>query len=59
MDVWFARCGGSLTADSLSILRQLLIDSMSMLGSGFARPETPQASTTANNSTATPFADRL
>ncbi|BCW70243.1 TetR/AcrR family transcriptional regulator [Arthrobacter sp. NicSoilB8] len=36
MDVWFARCGGDLSPASLSILRQLLIDSMSLLGSGFA-----------------------
>jgi AcrR family transcriptional regulator len=38
MDVWFARCEGSLSPESLSILRQLLIDSMSLLGSGFASP---------------------
>jgi len=36
MDVWFARCGGDLSPASLSILRQLLIDSMGLLGSGFA-----------------------
>lgn len=36
MDVWFARCGGDLTPESLSVLRQLLIDSMGLLGSGFA-----------------------
>ena len=36
LDVWFARCGGDLSPASLSILRQLLIDSMSLLGSGFA-----------------------
>ena len=38
MDVWLARCGGSLTPESLSTLRQLLIDSMGLLGTGFARP---------------------
>lgn len=38
MDVWFARCGGSLTPASLTTLRQLLIDSMTLLGSGFAHP---------------------
>ncbi|MFF2244446.1 TetR/AcrR family transcriptional regulator [Arthrobacter sp. NPDC058130] len=38
MDVWFARCGGDLSPASLSILRQLLIDSMSLLGSGFSSP---------------------
>ncbi|MCB5274262.1 hypothetical protein BJG92_01792 [Arthrobacter sp. SO5] len=43
MDVWFARCGGDLSPASLSVLRQLLIDSMSLLGSGFASqpPATP------------------
>ncbi|MET3946292.1 AcrR family transcriptional regulator [Arthrobacter sp. UYCu512] len=59
MDVWFARCGGSLTPESLSVLRQLLIDSMSLLGSGFARPGTLQAGTPAANSNSTLFADRL
>ena len=71
MDVWFARCGGSLTPDSLSSLRQLLIDSMSLLGSGFARPDSPPAADTsadtsaaaqatipADTSTATPSPDR-
>lgn len=65
MDVWFARCGGSLTPDSLSRLRQLLIDSMSLLGSGFARPDTTaqavtptQAATPADSSTANPSPDR-
>ena len=36
MDVWFEQHGGSLTPESLAALRQLLIDSMSLLGSGFA-----------------------
>jgi AcrR family transcriptional regulator len=40
MDVWFARCGADLSAESLSTLRQLLIDAMGLLGSGF----TPTAS---------------
>jgi AcrR family transcriptional regulator len=48
MDVWFARCEGSLSPESLSTLRQLLIDSMSLLGSGFASPSAvPAASPTA------------
>ncbi len=38
MDVWFARCGGDLGPASLATLRQLLIDAMSLLGSGFAAP---------------------
>jgi AcrR family transcriptional regulator len=62
MDVWLARCSGSLTAESLSILRQLLIDSMGLLGSGFARPATGQeasrAASAAVPSTATPSPDR-
>jgi hypothetical protein len=36
MDVWFRRCGPDLSPGSLAILRQLLIDSMGLLGSGFA-----------------------
>lgn len=63
MDVWLARCGGSLTPESLSILRQLLIESMGMLGSGFARPAAaqtaPPAGSPAAPSTATPSPDRL
>ncbi|QCO97563.1 TetR family transcriptional regulator [Arthrobacter sp. 24S4-2] len=38
MDVWFARCGADLSAESLSTLRQLLIDAMGLLGSGFTPP---------------------
>jgi AcrR family transcriptional regulator len=38
MEVWFDRCGTDLSAESLAILRQLLIDSMVLLGSGFAAP---------------------
>jgi AcrR family transcriptional regulator len=53
MDVWFARCGGSLSADSLSTLRQLLIESMSLLGSGFALPDAVPA-TPATASTPSP-----
>ncbi|WLQ05284.1 TetR/AcrR family transcriptional regulator [Arthrobacter oryzae] len=36
MDVWSEQHGGSLTPESLAALRQLLIDSMSLLSSGFA-----------------------
>ncbi|MEC5190423.1 MULTISPECIES: TetR/AcrR family transcriptional regulator [unclassified Arthrobacter] len=57
MDVWFLRCGGSLTPKSLSTLRQLLIDSMGLLGSGFARPDGP-GTPGAHHSTANPFPDR-
>ena len=38
MDVWFARCGTDLSPASLSVLRQLLIDAMGHLGSGFDSP---------------------
>jgi AcrR family transcriptional regulator len=43
LDVWFARRGGDLGPASLAALRQLLIDSMGLLGSGFAShsPATP------------------
>jgi AcrR family transcriptional regulator len=41
MEVWFSRCGTDLSAESLSILRQLLIDSMGLLGSGFAAKPHP------------------
>lgn len=57
MDVWFARCAGSLSAESLATLRHLLIDSMSLLGSGFASPAATPA-TPAAPSSATPFPDR-
>lgn len=63
MDVWLARCGGSLTPESLSVLRQLLIDSMGLLGSGFTGPTAaraaPETGSPASPSTATPSADRL
>lgn len=55
MDVWFARCQGSLSPESLSTLRQLLIDSMSLLGSGFASPAAAPAATPS----AAPSADRF
>jgi AcrR family transcriptional regulator len=35
MDVWFARRGADLSPASLSVLRQLLIDAIGHLGSGF------------------------
>jgi AcrR family transcriptional regulator len=38
MDVWFARCGADLSAPSLSVLRQLLIDAIGHLGAGFDGP---------------------
>jgi AcrR family transcriptional regulator len=41
MDVWFARCGTDLSPASLAILRQLLIDAMGHLGSGFGSPHPP------------------
>lgn len=52
MDVWFTRCGADLSATSLSTLRQLLIDAMGLLGSGFAAvPSAPAGPPTANPST--------
>lgn len=59
LDVWFARCGGDLRPESLATLRQLLIDSMTLLGSGFAGPAAPSAApSAASPSTVSPFPDR-
>jgi AcrR family transcriptional regulator len=66
LDVWFARCGGDLGPASLAALRQLLIDSMSLLGSGFAGPAAASAAagpsaaatSTASTSTVSPSPDR-
>jgi AcrR family transcriptional regulator len=52
MEVWFSRRGPDLSPDSLAELRQLLIDSMALLGAGFngagrsaaARHTTPSSS---------------
>ncbi|MCO4262220.1 TetR/AcrR family transcriptional regulator [Pseudarthrobacter sp. MDT3-26] len=52
MDVWFARCGADLSPASLAVLRQLLIDAMGHLGSGFGSP-VPAASPSATSTTAT------
>ena len=38
MEVWFTRRGPDLTPSSLAELRQLLIDSMALLGTGFTNP---------------------
>jgi AcrR family transcriptional regulator len=51
MDVWFRRCGPDLSPESLAILRPLLIDSMGLLGSGFAGPASDPPS---NKSSAKP-----
>jgi AcrR family transcriptional regulator len=51
MDVWFRRCGPDLSPTSLAILRQLLIDSMGLLGSGFAGPPAGPKKSSANPST--------
>ncbi len=59
MDVWFARCGGDLGPASLATLRQLLIDAMSLLGSGFAAPASgPAGSPAAPSTTSTPSPER-
>ena len=50
MDVWFRRCGADLSPTSLAVLRQLLIDSMGLLGSGFAGPA-PAATSTESSAT--------
>lgn len=38
MEVWFSRRGTDLSPESLAELRQLLIDAMALLGSGFTPP---------------------
>lgn len=53
MDVWFARCGGDLSNGSLATLRRLLIEAMSLLGSGFTAPR-PAASASLGTPTSTP-----
>ncbi|RNL57691.1 TetR family transcriptional regulator [Arthrobacter oryzae] len=60
MDVWFARCGGDLSPASLTTLRQLLIDAMTLLGSGFAGPQPRTTGPTSVPSAAasTPSPDR-
>ena len=47
MDVWFAQCGADLSPASLAVLRQLLIDAMSHLGSGFGSPAAGTSATPA------------
>ncbi|HKS01465.1 MAG TPA: TetR/AcrR family transcriptional regulator, partial [Arthrobacter sp.] len=51
MDVWFRRCGPDMSPESLAVLRQLLIDSMALLGSGFAGPASPPTKSPAKPST--------
>ncbi|WP_255767908.1 TetR/AcrR family transcriptional regulator [Pseudarthrobacter sulfonivorans] len=46
MDVWFAQCGADLSPASLAVLRQLLIDAMGHLGSGFGSPAPAPTATT-------------
>lgn len=41
MEVWFARRGADLSPASLAELRQLLIDAMALLGSGFTAVQPP------------------
>lgn len=52
MDVWFVQCGADLSPTSLAVLRQLLIDAMGHLGSGFGSP-LPAAGPAAPPTTAT------
>jgi AcrR family transcriptional regulator len=52
MDVWFAQCGADLSPESLSVLRQLLIDAMGHLGAGFSGT-VPAAGTPAVHSAST------
>ncbi|TQJ40310.1 TetR family transcriptional regulator [Arthrobacter sp. SLBN-112] len=43
MEVWFSRRGPDLTPASLAELRQLLIDAMALLATGFNTPAPPSA----------------
>jgi len=43
MTVWFAERGPDLSAESLAVLRQHLIDAMGLLGAGFAPPSDASA----------------
>lgn len=58
MEVWFTRRGADLSPESLAELRQLLIDAMALLGSGFtpapvAGASTPAATPAASTPSAT------
>ncbi|MEV7998926.1 TetR/AcrR family transcriptional regulator [Pseudarthrobacter oxydans] len=50
MEVWFSRRGADLSPASLAELRQLLIDAMALLGSGFTIGGTPAPSSSASRS---------
>ncbi|HEU4667666.1 MAG TPA: TetR/AcrR family transcriptional regulator [Arthrobacter sp.] len=50
MEVWFARRGADLSPASLAELRQLLIDAMALLGSGFTTGSMPAPSPVASRS---------
>ncbi|WP_461189583.1 TetR/AcrR family transcriptional regulator [Arthrobacter sp. Z4-13] len=50
MEVWFSRRGADLSPASLAELRQLLIDAMALLGSGFTTIQPPSSSRSASRS---------
>jgi AcrR family transcriptional regulator len=54
MEVWFARCGTDLSAESMGVLRQLLIDSMALLGSGFTAPAPNHQTASAHSNPSAP-----
>jgi AcrR family transcriptional regulator len=49
LEVWFTRRGADLSAASLAELRQLLIDAMALLGSGFTAGSRPAPSDSASS----------
>jgi AcrR family transcriptional regulator len=60
MDVWFAQCGGDMSPASLSVLRQLLIDAIGHLGSGFdGGARATSTSVTSSPTPGSPGTDRL
>ncbi|MDQ0869928.1 AcrR family transcriptional regulator [Arthrobacter sp. V1I9] len=50
MEVWFARRGADLSPASLAELRQLLIDAMALLGSGFTTAQPSSSSSDSRSS---------
>ncbi|SEQ18490.1 TetR/AcrR family transcriptional regulator [Arthrobacter sp. OV608] len=50
LEVWFTRRGADLSPASLAELRQLLIDSMALLGSGFTAGTSPASRSTSSAS---------
>ncbi|WP_369746305.1 TetR family transcriptional regulator [Paenarthrobacter sp. AMU7] len=59
MTVWFADRGPDLSAESLAVLRQHLIDAMGLLGAGFAPPSDPPSTAPAASPSVPTTTDRF